>query len=142
DQLQPGLRPDGVAAGRAARPARPPVGRALPPAVGVVDVLPQRHRRPGLPPRRPRRRGRRRRRAPPVVHRLAGRTWPPRRPGRQLLRARPPAGRPGGRPPGPPRPRRPPAPLPQAHRRVTTPHVFITRGDLTKLACDAWLLPT
>jgi len=23
-----------------------------------------------------------------------------------------------------------------------TPHVFITRGDLTKLSCDAWLLPT
>ena len=23
-----------------------------------------------------------------------------------------------------------------------TPHVFVTQGDLTKLACDAWMLPT
>lgn len=25
---------------------------------------------------------------------------------------------------------------------MTTPHVFITRGDLTTLVCDAWLLPS
>lgn len=31
---------------------------------------------------------------------------------------------------------------PPASANVPAPHVFVTRGDLTNVACDAWMVPT
>lgn len=31
---------------------------------------------------------------------------------------------------------------PQSTEAVVSPHVFVTRGDLTHVACDAWMVPT